>query len=696
MPALHGAGRWAQVVIRATAAAAFLPCVALRGQGTGADSTRRDSVRHVLPPVTVRSVRELSVAPPVATLRIDPVALRTTPAGDAWDLVRRVTGIEVHEQGQGPGYASNAVIRGFTSDHSADVLLLVDGVPVNLPINGHGEGYADWNVLLAPAVSAMRVVTGTASPLHGDFALGGTVEVFTAADAAGTSAGLSGWSRAGGGGWLVTGARAGLGGHLEAIDLQQDAGWRPHSASTRANGLLRGWRKVGRGRLEAGLHLYRSTWDSPGFVAVDRYNADDLAAATDPSDGGMSSRVIATARYAGPLAGTASVDASSWAQAGRLHFFLNIPEGTDAPQQTEELDRRGAVGGHVQLTWPRPSGELTIGATARADAANYDRYETSARARDALDVSYDASYLAGGAYVRWRKLYRSLFGLDLGARTDMVSYRTTAPGEATLTATRGIFSPKLGARWILPSGDALFGSLSRGFRGAVGVIAEPTRAPYLAWSSELGLERQRGSWRARLALFRLDVSNERIQDPVTLGISSAGSSVRQGVDGELEWHPSPRTRLEAAGTWNDAALTGHYADAHGDNGQLATALVPGIIGDPLRHDVPGDENSPGQRVPGVAHFTARVSAAGPVGATAAWHATVRVIGPYVPIGEPTVQTQTYSVLDVGLRMPAGATGWTVEAELQNALDVHYVENRASGFVTPGVPRMLRLGMQHAP
>ena len=58
-------------------------------------------------------------------------------------MFRRAAAVEVHEQGQGPGFASDVVVRGFTSDHSGDVLLVVDGVPVNLPINGHGEGYSD-------------------------------------------------------------------------------------------------------------------------------------------------------------------------------------------------------------------------------------------------------------------------------------------------------------------------------------------------------------------------------------------------------------------------------------------------------------------------------------------------------------------------------------------------------------------------
>src|SRR5437667_6922999 len=47
--------------------------------------------------------------------------MRQTPAQNTWDLLRQAAGIEVHEQGQGPGFASDASLRGFSSDHSTDL-----------------------------------------------------------------------------------------------------------------------------------------------------------------------------------------------------------------------------------------------------------------------------------------------------------------------------------------------------------------------------------------------------------------------------------------------------------------------------------------------------------------------------------------------------------------------------------------------
>ncbi len=105
-----------------------------------------DTKPKELQTITVLGTRANDAAPPVSTIDVPAERLLRTPSTNAYDLVRRATGIEVHEQGQGPGFASDAVIRGFSSDHSSDVLLTIDGVPINLPLHGHVEGYADWSI----------------------------------------------------------------------------------------------------------------------------------------------------------------------------------------------------------------------------------------------------------------------------------------------------------------------------------------------------------------------------------------------------------------------------------------------------------------------------------------------------------------------------------------------------------------------
>jgi len=46
-------------------------------------------------------------------------------AQNTYDLLRQTSGLEVHDQGQGPGFASDASLRGFSSDHSTDLALWI-------------------------------------------------------------------------------------------------------------------------------------------------------------------------------------------------------------------------------------------------------------------------------------------------------------------------------------------------------------------------------------------------------------------------------------------------------------------------------------------------------------------------------------------------------------------------------------------
>jgi outer membrane receptor protein involved in Fe transport len=173
----------------------------------------------------------------------------------------------------------------------------------------------------------------------------------------------------------------------------------------------------------------------------------------------------------------------------------------------------------------------------------------------------------------------------------------------------------------------------------------------------------------------MDVANERIFNPFALAVSSAGRSRRQGLDVRTDWRARPWLSLAAGGTWNDARFLGTPPS----DGTLAPPS-------PDFHDhlVP---MRPGDPVPGVARWTGHAGADARVrglDVSARW----RFLGPFVPIGEPGVTTRAASVLDLGIVIPAGRVAFDVA--LQNALDLRYVENRASGFITPGLPRVLRL------
>jgi outer membrane receptor protein involved in Fe transport len=667
--------------------------VGMAAAQTTPDSTlSRGDTTHVtqLKAITVTAERPLAAAPPVTTIEVPPAELRRSFPADAYDLLRRTTGIEVHEQGQGPGFASDAVIRGFSSDHSSDVLLTIDGVPINLPVHGHVEGYSDWSVLSPAAVSAVRVITGPASPLYGDFSLAGVVEVFTAADASGLAGKLGGSSYGDAAGWIRSGRRSGDGGFLVSGDGRRQQGWRDNSAYWLGNGLLRGWHRVGSGRLEGGLALYGSSWDSPGFVPVSRYNADSLTQAMDPTDGGSAYRAIAHGRFT-TVAGATGIEATGWAQLVHSGVFLTIPEDNQLNQSDEE-DRRTAVGGRFQVSRPVGGGDFSAGFDGRLDFARYDLYRTQQRARLLQTTGFDARYLGGGAFLRWRTLVGVHLALDLGARADGVYYRSLdrVAGGPWRSGSDVLLSPKLGARYLLGGGWSLLTSLSQGFRGAPGVIGDPSIEPIRGWSKEVGARFDGTNGKLQVALFRLDVSHERIQDPVTREVLPTGRSARQGVNLEAELRLTPRLTFFADGTINDAYVKG--------DPEAAAAMLfqpdlgPVVNGKVIRPSFHIEPLEPGSRVPNVARWLGRTGIEAALTPQLSTRGMLRFSGPYTPIGEPGVETQAYAVFDLGASLRLSALGGVLDVELQNVFDTKYPEIRASGFINPGTPRTLRAGL----
>jgi outer membrane receptor protein involved in Fe transport len=615
-------------------------------------------------------------------------------SANAYDLVRRSAGIEVHEQGQGPGWASDVVIRGFTSDHSSDVLLLLDGVPINLPIHGHVEGYSDWTVLSPAAVQGIRVIHGPASPLYGNFAVGGAVEVTTAPDATGIAASLGGSSYGDAGGWIRAGRRHEASGYLVSLQGDWGRGWRDNSGSGLGNLQLRGWRRLDpHTRLEGGLTAYGAGWDSPGFLSVADYNAGRLTGAVDQTDGGSSGRGILHGRIARNLVSGGTVDLLGWAQVGRSTVFLTVPEDGTASQQ-EERDRRTAVGFNGSWRMPQANSEFWAGVGGRADWDEYDLFRTARRDRVLTRQLSDGRYQEANAYLRTRGLAWSRLQYDLSVRGDVLRYVSrdrAVPGSAFQSSMEGVLSPKLGARVLLGGGWSSVASISRGFRGAVGVITNPHQPLVTAWAKEVGIELAGNRVTAQLSAFQTDVQNERILDPVTLEISDAGTSRRRGVSGNVGVAVTPRLRLTAEATFNDAKITGESGSG---SAAVRTALLAdsavSLPGPRMANHV--EPLTPGSHVPGVARYLGRVGAEFKVADRVQTRVLLRFSGPFTPIGEPGVRTRAYAVTDVGGSVSLSSHA-TLDVELQNALDATYPEIRASGYLNPGAPRALRAALR---
>ena len=75
------------------------------------------------------------------------------------DILRQVPGLMV-SQHAGGGKSDQYFIRGFDADHGTDIAIYADGIPVNMPSHGHGQGYADTHFLIPETIESIDVHKG--------------------------------------------------------------------------------------------------------------------------------------------------------------------------------------------------------------------------------------------------------------------------------------------------------------------------------------------------------------------------------------------------------------------------------------------------------------------------------------------------------------------------------------------------------
>ena len=164
-----------------------------------------------------------------------------------------------------------------------------------------------------------------------------------------------------------------------AFSWRARAGASRAGGTTRATGWATGWCGDGggsaRGRLEGGLALYGSNWDSPGFVSVSRLQRRPLTGAMDPTDGGYRlsrhrprtvHHDVRRDRRSRPLDGSSGSTPASSSPSPR----------TTQLNQSDEEDRRTAFGGRFQVSRPSVAGDFSAGFDGRVDFAAYDLYRT--------------------------------------------------------------------------------------------------------------------------------------------------------------------------------------------------------------------------------------------------------------------------------------------------------------------------------
>ena len=131
-----------------------------------------------LPEVAITGPRDaaIGVADSASEGAAEKASFQSRPKLRPGDIVEAVPGV-VATQHSGDGKANQYFLRGFNLDHGTDFAVTVDGMPVNMPSHGHGQGYADLNFLIPDLVSGVRYRKGPYFADNGDFSLAGTASL---------------------------------------------------------------------------------------------------------------------------------------------------------------------------------------------------------------------------------------------------------------------------------------------------------------------------------------------------------------------------------------------------------------------------------------------------------------------------------------------------------------------------------------
>ena len=127
-----------------------------------------ESQPAVLTTVEVRASRD---SQPVNATTYDRAAIEASGRRDLGELLQSSPGVVITQAG-GPGSASRVSIRGSSA---SEVLVLVDGVPINSQITGE----ADLSHVSLESVERVVVRSGAQSARYGGRALAGVVEITT-------------------------------------------------------------------------------------------------------------------------------------------------------------------------------------------------------------------------------------------------------------------------------------------------------------------------------------------------------------------------------------------------------------------------------------------------------------------------------------------------------------------------------------
>jgi outer membrane receptor for Fe3+-dicitrate len=563
-----------------------------------------------LPAITVRAHYSNGVGTSDAASQgvVNGQLLKDVPLLRPGEVMETVPGLVV-TQHSGDGKANQYFLRGYNLDHGTDFATRVEGVPVNMPTNAHGQGYSDLNFLIPELVDQIDYRKGPYFADTGDFSSAGSADVRYVnqldQNLLSLTGGSHGYQRI-----LMAGSRllqapgdstgTGLIASgpvlLGALELMRENGpWDNPEKFRKINALLRlsdgskanGW--------SVNAMYYRGSWNSTDQVPLELIQSGQLGryAALDPSDGGNSGRAILSGEWhQHDSSGYSKV--SAYVQHYRLQlwsnftYYENNPVQGDQFQQQESRNLGGAefVKGWNHSLLGRDS-VTELGLQLRHDNINVGLANTQARqvfqtvTNDKVRETMSSVYLQNST--SWNGWFRTLAGMRADhVNMDVTAYQSSA-NSGTASASKMspklsmIFGPWSKTEFFINAGKGLHSNDARGVTGRVDPVSGDTVTPVPAlvksWGREIGVRTEIiDGLQSSLALWSLNSDSEIVYSADSGTTEANGASKRHGLEWNNHWVVNSWLMLDADLAWTHA----RYADSNA-NGQSGDR-IPNAVG----------------------------------------------------------------------------------------------------------------------
>lgn len=520
-----------------------------------ADSLDLDSVQ-----VTTNRANLLGLAQSASQGLVPADRIRQVPLLRPAEVLEQTPGLIV-SQHAGDGKANQYYLRGFNLDHGTDFALHIDGMPINMPTHGHGQGYADANFLIPELIEHIAYKKGPYDAEEGDFSAAGAVHMHyfrhMTQGIAQLTTGKYGYNRL----LLADSLDATTGYWTYGLETSTyDGPWQNAQNLGRVNGILRWSEGTDAEGVDITAMFYRAHWVSTDQVPRRALNSGAISrwGSVDNTDGGHTHRYsFSTDWRDGPWHANAYVIDYKLNLFSNFTYFLDDPVNGD---QFQQYDDRMVYGGALSHQWQHTllghSFIHAAGLQTRYDnISQVGLYHTLAKKR--INTVREDSVRQWNASAWWQGevAITDFVRGSLGLRADRYRFKVESDNDLNSGhANSHLLNPKFGLAWQVHPQTEIYYNWGRGFhsndgRGAT-ITVDPKTGDKLdkvnplvrAVGQEVGV---RGAWlpnwHTTVALFKLDIDSELLFVGDAGATEASRPSRRTGI--EISSHYRPWTSL---------------------------------------------------------------------------------------------------------------------------------------------------------